>query len=156
MADEQARVSPFHLMGMFARRPGMFVALTTAYIGIALVALGESGFSFSQILERYGISRIVGLALVTGSMLYLMASMLNAKRESRFIDIDDKARSSTDRAAIEKLIGEIEHLKRSQPEVDYNRIEDLIRKAPAVAAQNDPDLLKSFEGYFNSIRSTLA
>lgn len=137
------------------KKPAMMVAALGVYLGLGLMWLGEQrDMSFAYLMERYGWTSL-GALIITGSTLYLMISMSQANREKRFIDIDDRATTSSDSSLVERLIGEIEELKRLQPSVDYQRIEELIRKSSIAAPKPELDALKSFDNYFNAIRTTL-
>lgn len=137
------------------KKPAMMVAALGMYLGFGLLWLGEQrDMSFAYLMERYGWT-LLGALIITSSTLYLMMSMSQANREKRFIDIDDRATTSSDSSVIEKLIGEIEELKQLQPSVDYQRIEELIRKSSVTAPKPELDALKSFDNYFNVIRTTL-
>lgn len=136
------------------KRPAMIIAALGIYLGFGLLWLGERGMSIPDFFERYGWTSM-GVLIIAGSVTYLMFTISQAQRERRFIDIDDKVTSTSDNSMIERLIGEIEELKQSQPSVDYQRIEALIRQTPITSPKPDADALKSFENYFNTIRTTL-
>lgn len=137
------------------KKPAMIVAAFGTYLGFGLLWLGEQrDMPLSYFMERYGWTAL-GTLITTASMLYLMMSISQANREKRFIDIDDRAATSSGSSVIEKLIGEIEELKKSQPSVDYQRIEELIRKSSVTAPKPELDALKSFDNYFNALRTTL-
>lgn len=136
------------------KKPAMVVAALGVYLGFGLLWLGEKQLSLAFFFERYGWTSI-GVLVITISATYLMLSISQAQREKRFIDIDDKMSASPDSSTIEKLIEEIEELKQSQPSVGYQRIEELIRKSTVTSPKPELDVLKSFENYFNAIRTTL-
>lgn len=136
------------------KKPAMIIAALGVYLGFGLLWLGDLQMPLSYFLERYGWTSI-GALVITVSATYLMLSISQAQREKRFIDIDDKMSAAPDRSTIEKLIAEIEELKESQPSVDYQRIEELIRKSTATSPKPELEVLKSFESYFNVIRTTL-
>lgn len=142
------------IMRKMMKKPAMMAAVLGVYLGFGLLWLGERDMPLSFFLERYGWTSL-GVLIITVSILYLMLSISQAQREKRFIDIDDKMSTSPDNSVIEKLIGEIEELKQTQPSVDYQRIEELIRKSSAVSPKPELDALRSFENYFNVIRTTL-
>jgi hypothetical protein len=145
------------IMRQMMKKPAKMVAVLGVYLGFGLLWLGERQMplsSLSFLLERYGWTSL-GVLIITVSILYLMLSMSQAQREKRFIDIDDKISSSPDSSVIEKLIEEIEELKQTQPSVDYQRIEELIRKSSVAPPKPELDALRSFDNYFNAIRTTL-
>lgn len=137
-----------------ARKPEYMVAALGVYLGLGLLWLGTKQLSLALFFERYGWTSI-GLLVITISAIYLMLSISKAQKEQRFIDIDDKMSATPDSSIIEKLIAEIEELKQLQPSVDYQRIEELIRKSTVTSPKPELDVLKSFENYFNAIRTTL-
>lgn len=152
MVDQIVMSHP--IVSKMMKKPAMIVATLGVYLGFGLLWLGEREMQLSFFLERYGWTSI-GALIITVSMAYLMLSIFQVQRESRFIDIDDKLAAPPDSSTIEKLIEEIEELKRSQPSVDYQRIEELIRKSTVTQSKPESDVLKSFESYFNTIRTTL-
>jgi len=135
-------------------KPAMLIATLGVYLGFGLLWIGEREIPLSAFLEQYGWTSI-GILVISVSMIYLFLSVSQVRRESRFIDIDDKMAASPDSSTIEKIIDEIEELKQLQPTVDYQRIEELIRKATVAQSKSEPDVPKSFESYFNAIRITL-
>lgn len=147
-------VMPHTMVIKMMKKPAMIVAALGVYLGLGLILLSDKGMPFSILLEQYG-WKSIGAVIVTASTVYLMLSIFQVQRESRFIDIDDKITTPPDNSTIEKLIDEIEKLKQSQPSVDYQRIEELIRNSTVTHPKPESDALKSFESYFNTIRTTL-
>lgn len=105
----------------------------------------------AEFLANYGFTSL-GFAVITFSTIYFVLFISKEKREKQFIDIDNNLSLTPYGLKIENLI---EELKRSQPGVDYQRIEELIRKSMVTPPQPEQNSLKSFENYFNVIRTTL-
>jgi hypothetical protein len=142
------------LMQRMAKKPSIMLAALGIYAGMGLMYLGERKLPLSEFLQEFGWQSIGGLVIAI-STVYLMSAMLQLKKEERFIDVDDKRKSSSDSTSIDKLVREIENLKKSQPDIDYAKIEELISKSTEKAKVVDSELVKSFESYFNGLRSTL-
>lgn len=150
-------IEVFHLnstLHKIAKKPAIVVASLSLYLGFGFLMLGEKQISIAYFVERYGWTS-AGLLIIIASTLYLMFAITQAKKEKRFIDIDDKITSSSDSLVIEKLIGEIEELKERQPTVDYEGIEEIIRSSSVANSKPESDILNSYENYFNAIRTTL-
>jgi hypothetical protein len=121
---------------------------------------------FSEILKQNG-WMMIGAILIFISGEYLKSRTQHTRKEERFIDVDDRIEISRgrdssfikkinrDSGAIKKLTEEIEALKRAQPDIDYEKVEDLVRRQLESTRQLDQELVKSFDSYFNGIRSTL-
>jgi hypothetical protein len=148
---------PFYIQTVIhrmIRKPSLMLAALGVYAGVGMMVLGERKLPLSEFLYEYGWTSIGGIMAVISSV-FLMSSMTQMRREERFIDVDDKRRSLKDDDTIGVLIHEIEALKRTQPDIDYGKIEALIQKSSETVKKSDDDLVKSFENYFNGIRSTL-
>ena len=142
------------LINKLMRKPSIMMAAMGVYLGLFMVYLGDRKIPLSEFFLDKGWSIIGGIIMIM-STVYLMSAIFQLKKEERFIDVDDKRRSVSDSESIEILINEIESLKRSQPDIDYNKIEQLIRKSTKPVKLADSELVKSFENYFNGIRLTL-
>jgi hypothetical protein len=151
MADHAFR--PHTLISKTLKKPAVMLAGLGFYLGMGLILIGEKKIPIYYLFERYGWTSI-GTVVITLSTIYLMLVIIQEKEERRFIDIDDRA-ANLDNSVIEKIIGEIEQLKVSQPSIDYQRIEELIRQSPVISHKPNIDALRSFEDYFNIIRTTL-
>jgi len=143
------------IMRLISKKPVPMLAATFGvYIGMGLLWLGEQHLPLAFFFEQYG-WKSLGLLFITFSTFYLMLIMSREQREKRFIDIDDQKATIQDSLVIDKLIGEIDELKQSQASVDYQFIEELIRKSNVVSSKPETGILGSFETYFNALRTTL-
>lgn len=154
MTEEERPLYMHSVMRRMMRKPSLILAALGVYAGAGMMVLGERKLLVSEFIYQYGWTSIGGVITVV-SMIFLMSSMMQLKKEERFIDVDGKRRTIKDDEKISVLIDEIEALKRSQPDIDYGKIERLIKSSTEKVKKSDDELVKSFESYFNGIRSTL-
>lgn len=137
-------------------RPKSLISVFLIYAGVGIPFLMKSQMGFSYFIEKFGpitlgvCIAIPGIVMLTGEI----SKITKFKKEDRFIDVDDN-RENDDLIFQNKILRELNHLKKNSNNLSEQNIEEIVSKAIESKTLDQENMFDSFESYFNEIRRVL-
>lgn len=152
MSDDKFYPSSLHRL---IRRPKFILFVMLCYLGIGMIAIGITKQDIFPLFREYGMVFAGAFIILIGFVLYYDDYIKRrGTYDESFVSVDERWQKQADPSLYEKLVQEIKDIK-SEQNVDYERIESILKKSTTERETVKKELYHSFESYFDGLREVL-